>query len=141
MANFHAEIINLSVRDIKMIREFEIIDIRKRFCGLLKIYTIVVPEESVHDVAIMFQNNLSSKLGKEWYITFHNANHVKVVFRNGIFDLSAKGIELVQRKILDTINAEEKDKWDELIEYAKSIGVPDNQCDFLPEDFRKQEYC
>ena len=31
-------------------------------------------------------------------------------------------------------------RWDDMIQYAKSLGVPDEQCDFLPEDFTKQEY-
>lgn len=37
-------------------------------------------------------------------------------------------------------HAAEKDKRDEMIGYAKSLGVPDNQCDFLPEDFRNRDY-
>lgn len=27
-----------------------------------------------------------------------------------------------------------------MIAYAKSLGIPDAQCDFLPEDFEKIEY-
>ena len=33
---------------------------------------------------------------------------------------------------------EDKDGWDEMIQYAKSLGVPDEQLDFLPEDFTQR---
>ncbi|MCI7791806.1 MAG: hypothetical protein MR531_13730 [Lachnospiraceae bacterium] len=141
MAYYRAEVIDLSLSDAKMIRKFEIVDVKKRFCGLLKIYTIAIPEEKIGNVVISFQKNLSTKLKKEWYITFHNAEHVIIVFRKRIFYLSGRGIEPVPHKLLDTTHAVEKDKWDEMIKYAKSLGVPDNQCDFLPENFEKQKYC
>ena len=141
MAYYRAEVIDLSLSDAKMIRKFEIVDVKKRFCGLLKIYTIAIPEEKIGNVVISFQKNLSTKLKKEWYITFHNAEHVIIVFRKRIFYLSGRGIEPVPHKLLDTTHAVEKDKWDEMIKNAKSLGVPDNQCDILPENFEKQKYC
>jgi len=41
---------------------------------------------------------------------------------------------------MDTSDARDKGVWDEMIIYAKSIGVPDDQCDFLPEDYASQNY-
>ena len=82
----------------------------------------------------------SGQSNRKWYITFHNAEQVIVVFRKRIFYLSAKGIRPVQYKKLDTTYAAEKEQWDEMIEYARSLGVPDDQCDFLPESFDKQMY-
>ncbi|MDD6038240.1 MAG: hypothetical protein PUD20_05540 [bacterium] len=118
-----------------MIRQFEIVDVRKRFCGLLKIYTLAVAEETVENVAAMFQKNLGTKLHKEWYITMHNAEHALIIFRNRIFSLSTKGIGVVRGRKLNVVNAEDKDKWEEVIAYAMALGVPENQCDFLPEDW------
>ena len=132
---YHAEIIDISLMDAEMIRQFEILDIRKRFCGLLKIYTIAVPEEKAEDVAVKFQKNLGTKLHKEWYISVHNAEHAFIVFRNRIFSLSTKGICVVHGRKLNVANAEDKDKWEEVIAYAIALGVPENQCDFLPEGF------
>ena len=37
-------------------------------------------------------------------------------------------------------HAEDKENWNELISYAKKLGVPNSQCDFLPEDFSKRTY-
>lgn len=139
--NYHAEIINMSLLDPEIINRYQIVDTKKRFCGLIKIFTISVPENEMEDIAKLFQKNLSTKFGKEWYITFHNDENVMVVFRKRIFNLSGTGISPVHQKKLDTSHAVERDKWDEMIQYAKSLGVPDNQCDFLPEDFRKREYC
>lgn len=72
--------------------------------------------------------------------TVHNAEQVIVVFRKRIFNLSGKGIVLVYQKLLDVSGADDKEKWEELIEYAKFLGVPDNQCDFLPENFEKETF-
>ena len=56
-----------------------------------------------------------------------------VVFRKRVFKLSGKGINPVYQKCIDTTSADDREKWDEMIEYAKSLGVPEEQCDFLPE--------
>ena len=65
---------------------------------------------------------------------------VIVIFRTRIFDLSGKGITPIHGKMLDISHAEDKENWNELISYAKKLGVPNSQCDFLPEDFSKRTY-
>lgn len=140
MPYYHAEIINLSLKDITMIKDFSVLNVKKRFLGYVKIYTISVPETDIEKTIFMFQKNLCTKLKKEWYITFHNDKRVIVVFRDRLFDLSGKGLFPIYQKKLDTMHAEEKQKWDELIEYAKTLGIPDQQCDFLPENFASDVY-
>ena len=140
MENYHAEIVNLSLKNKKMINEYAILECRKRFWGLCKIYTIIIPERDIEDAINRFQNNLGKALNKEWYITFHTAEKVIIVFREKVFRVSGKGIIPVYQKCIDTSCAEDKHKWDEIVEYAKSLGVPDEQCDFLPEDYMKENY-
>lgn len=140
MSCYHAEIINLSLKDSKLINEFSVLNVKKRFLGYVKIYTISVSDANIKEAVSMFQEKLGTKLRKEWYITFHNDRRVIIVFRNRLFDLSCKGLVPVYQKKLNTAHAEEKDKWDELINYAKSLGIPDDQCDFLAENFRNQNY-
>lgn len=140
MECYHAEIINLSLNDKKMLKKFPVLKCQKRFLGLCKIYTVSIPEKDIEDEVKAFQKNMSTALKKEWYITFHTAEKVIVVFREKIFAMSGKGIEPVYQKCIDTSHAKDKQKWDEMIRYAKSLGVPDEQCDFLPEDFEKQKY-
>ena len=137
---YHAEIINMSLKDKGMIEKYTILDIRKRYLGLVKIYTIAISEDEIENAVEQFQANLGTALKKEWYITFHTAQQVIVVFRKKIFRMSSKGIVPIYQKRLDTTHAEDKQKWDEMIAYAKSLGVPDEQCDILPEDFTKQDY-
>lgn len=138
--NYHAEIINLSQQDDSVIKQFAILKVRKRFLGYVKIITVCIPEDNITEAINKFQANMGTKLKKEWYITFHNAEEVIVVFRNKIFKLSGRGIKPVYQQLLATDNAVDKEKWDQMIKYAKSLGIPDNQCDFLPPDFNKQCY-
>lgn len=141
MENYHAEIVNLSLKNKKMLKKYVMLECRKRFLGLCKIYTLIIPERELDDAVNMFQSNLSTALNKEWYITFHTAEKVIIVFREKVFRVSGKGIIPVYQKCIDTSCAEDKHTWDEIVAYAKSLGVPDEQCDFLPEDFAKIEYC
>ena len=133
MSRYYGEVINLSLRDISMLKKFKIVDIKKRFLGLVKIYTVELPSKKIEEIAKDFQSNMSTSLKKEWYITFHNRERVIVIFRTRIFDLSGKGITPIHGKMLDISHAE-------LISYAKKLGVPNSQCDFLPEDFSKRTY-
>ena len=140
MESYYAEVINLSLKDKKMLKKFPIIKCQSRFLGLCKIYTISIPEKNIDESVNAFQQNMSTALNKEWYITFHTSENVIIVFREKVFNLSGKGIKPVYQKCIDTADAEDKDNWEEMIQYAKSLGIPDEQCDFLPENFAQQEY-
>lgn len=138
--NYHAEIINLSQQDDSIMKQFSILEVRKRFLGLIKIFTVIIPENKMKEAVNKFQSNMSTKLKKEWYVTFYNAENVIIVFRKRIFELSVKGINPVYQQLLVTNDVVDKEKWDEMITYAKSLRIPDNQCDFLPPDFHKKCY-
>lgn len=140
MKNYHAEVLDVSLKQKKMVQEYTILNVRKRFLGLLKIYTISIPESEIEEAVNKFQKNMSTALHKEWYITFHTDTQAIILFRNRIFRLDATGIVPVHYQLLNTINAKDKQKWDAMIAYAKSLGVPDNQCDFLPDDYVSQKY-
>jgi len=138
--NYHAAIINLSQIDTSIFKYLDIINIRKRFFGIVKIYKIAIPEEYVQETVSRVQTNMSKKLKKEWYATFYNTEKAIIVFREKIFELSTKGITPVYRQILDTSNANDKKRWDEMIIYAKSLRIPYSQLDFLPPDFKTEQY-
>lgn len=138
--NYHAEILDVSLKNKKILQKYSILNVRKRFFGLLKIYTISIPEKKLLEAIKAFQMNLGTALRKEWYITFHTDERAFVIFREKMFSMSTKGIVPVHYQLLDTTIAEDKDIWDEMIAYAKSLGVPDDQCDFLPDDFTTQNY-
>jgi len=138
--NYHAVIINLSQLDTSIFKHFNIIDIQKRFLGAVKLYKITVPEENIQEAVASVQANMSSKLKKEWYATFYNSEKAIIVFRKKKFELLTNGIVPVYQKKLETTNADDKKHWDEMISYAKSLGIPDSQLDFLPPDYREENY-
>lgn len=139
--NYHAIIINISQIDKRIFKRYKILNIKKRFLGLLKLYKITVPETDIENVAKEVQLNMSTKLKKEWYATFYNSERCIIVFRNKIFHLSTNGIHPVYQQKINTARADEKIKWDEMLTYAKTLGIPDNQLDFLPSDYKTEIYC
>lgn len=78
---YYGEVINLSLKDKKMLKKFPVIKCKNRFWGLCKIYTISIPEKDIDATVKAFQENMSTALKKEWYITFHTPENVIVVFR------------------------------------------------------------
>ena len=84
MNYYHAEVINLSLKDKNILKKFPVISCKKRFWGLCKIYTIAIPEKDIAEVVKAFQENMSTALKKEWYITFHTSENVIVVFRKKV---------------------------------------------------------
>lgn len=51
MSRYYGEVINLSLRDISMLKKFKIVDIKKRFLGLVKIYTVELPSKKIEEIA------------------------------------------------------------------------------------------
>jgi len=139
--DYHAVIINISQIDKSIFERYKILDIKKRFLGLLKLYRINVPETDIENAAKEVQLNMSTKLKKEWYATFYNAERCIIVFRKKVFHLSTNGIYPVYQQKINTARADEKIKWDEMLMYAKTLGIPDKQLDFLPSDYKIEVYC
>jgi len=138
--SYHAVIINLSQLNKKVFKRFTIIEMKKRFLGIVKLYKIAIPESEIQEAVLNIQANMSNKLKKEWYAAFYNSEKAIIVYRKKIFELSANGIVPVYQQLLDTTNAVEKESWDEMIIYAKSLGIPNNQLDFLPSNFLEENY-
>ena len=67
---YYGEVINLSLKDKKMLKKFPVIKCKNRFWGLCKIYTISIPEKDIDATVKAFQENMSTALKKEWYISY-----------------------------------------------------------------------
>ena len=65
MSRYYGEVINLSLRDISMLKKFKIVDIKKRFLGLVKIYTVELPSKKIEEIAKDFQSNMSTSLDRK----------------------------------------------------------------------------
>ncbi|MFA9466894.1 MAG: hypothetical protein ACERKN_21785 [Velocimicrobium sp.] len=130
----------MSQLDKSIFKRFIIIEVKKRFLGIVKLYKISIPEADIQEAVISIQANMSNKFKKEWYATFYNSEKIIIVFRQKKFELFASGIIPVYQTLLDTTNAVDKRRWDEMISYAKSLGIPERQLDFLPLNFNKETY-
>ncbi len=138
--DYHAEIINLSQNSTNLFKKFKVIGVRKRFLGFVKIYKISISENDLSEILTLVQHNMSRKLNKEWYATFYNADNAIVVFRKKVFRLSTMGITPEYQKRLNIDNAEDKQQWNEMLNYAKALGIPDSQLDYLPPGFKTEVY-
>lgn len=138
--NYHAVIINLSQKTKEIFNQYKVMKIQKRFLGLLKLYKIEVPESDIENAIDIVQSNMSNKLSKEWYAVFYNSKIAVIVFKKRVFRASTKGIIPEYQKVLDTSKAEDKNTWDEIIIFGKSLGIPDSQLDFLPPNFANEQY-
>lgn len=72
MKCYHAEVINLSLKDKKMIKKYPVLKCKNRFLGLCKIYTISISENDIEDVVKAFQKNMSTSLKKRmvYYVSY-----------------------------------------------------------------------
>ena len=57
--------------------KFKVIGVRERFLGFVKIYKISILENNLSEILTLVQHNMSRKLSKEWYATFHNTDNAE----------------------------------------------------------------
>lgn len=55
MGYYYAEVVNLSLKDKKMLKKYPIVKCKNRFLGLCKIYTISIPENDIDYTVKVFQ--------------------------------------------------------------------------------------
>lgn len=60
MQSYHAEIINLSLKDRKMIKQYPILNVKNVFLGYVKIYTISISENDIEKTVRAFQDNMGT---------------------------------------------------------------------------------
>ncbi|OGE76545.1 MAG: hypothetical protein A3K06_02115 [Candidatus Doudnabacteria bacterium RIFCSPHIGHO2_01_52_17] len=80
------------------------------------LHTVEIPEELANQLA----ENLSSDLDEEhaWYADYKNGEHHYIVYRGKIFKVDLKNPVLYK----------------EAKQYGISLGIPEYQVDFVPED-------
>ena len=79
-------------------------------------HTIEVPEGEADHIAEMLSINLDKE--HSWYADFKNEKYHYVVYRNKVFRVD------LQNPVL----------YKEVKDYGLSIGIPEHQVDFAPED-------
>ncbi|MCC7004956.1 hypothetical protein IT397_03510 [Candidatus Nomurabacteria bacterium] len=80
------------------------------------LHTVEIPENQVIDVAEKISRALDSE--HNWYADFKNDTHHYIIFRNKVFYIDRKS----------------KEQYDEAKQYGISLGIPEYQVDFAPDD-------
>lgn len=82
------------------------------------LHTVEIPEIQAKEIAQEISRSLDRNHGGSWYADFANNNHHYIIFRNKIF----------------FIDKYSKEQYDAAREYGISLGIPEYQVDFHPED-------
>jgi len=115
MNKYKGTIIQESLIDDRQLNDFEIIG--------FKVTNEDKPEERWHLFTVMaFEENiekLSSNLKPEkWYAHFWSGDDVIAIFPNKTFNFKNS----------------DKSTWKEAVDYGKSLGIPEEQLDFIIEE-------
>ena len=85
------------------------------------LHMVEVEEGKAHDVAEEISRSLDSE-HNDWYADFKNDSIHFIIFKGKIFKL----------------NRENKEQYDEVINYGLSLGIPKHQLDFSPDILEKE---
>lgn len=107
-------IIEESIKDNRLLNQLEIVGVH--------ISSDENPDDRWHLYKVKIDEDKISKLSEQlrpekWYMHFWNGDLVIAVFPNKIF----------------RFNHSDKSTWAEAIEYGKSLGIPEEQLDFITE--------
>ena len=80
------------------------------------LHTVEIPENQVSSVAEKISKALDSK--HDWYADFKNDTHHYIIFRDKVFYIDRKS----------------KEQYNEAKRYGISLGIPEYQVDFAPDD-------
>ncbi len=80
------------------------------------LHTVGIPENQAKSVAEKISKALDSK--HNWYADFKNDTHHYIIFRDKVFYIDRKN----------------KEQYDEAKQYGISLGIPEYQVDFAPDD-------
>lgn len=80
------------------------------------LHTVEIPENQAGTVAEKISKVLDSE--HNWYADFKNDTHHYIIFRDKVFYIDRKN----------------KEQYDEAKQYGISLGIPEYQVDFAPDD-------
>ncbi len=80
------------------------------------LHAVEIPEHQAKNVAEKISKALDA--AHDWYADFKNDTHHYIIFRNKVFYIDRKS----------------KEQYDEAKQYGISLGIPEYQVDFTPDD-------
>jgi hypothetical protein len=82
------------------------------------LHTVEVPEKEAQIIAEEISKSLDYSHNSSWYADYKNNTHHYIIFRDKIFYVDRKS----------------KEQYDEAKRYGISLGIPEYQVDFAPDD-------
>lgn len=119
-SEYHAIIVDKSLKNPKIIQGFNVVG--QKAAGTWQLYKISVQESDLEKVIKQIQDNMAEGT---WYLHFYNKDGSKLII-------------VFKDKIFRTDNNSEN--WSEAIKYGKSLDIPKEQLDFVPNAFADEEY-
>lgn len=92
--------------------------IKRRWLSQWTLHTVEVPEDEAQIIAKEISKSLDYSHDSSWYADYKNNTHHYIIFRDKIFYIDRRS----------------KEQYDEAKRYGISLGIPEYQVDFAPDD-------
>mgnify|MGYP001567775500 CR=1 FL=1 len=109
MREYHGILVNVSQEDKSIFDELKILGQKKAWGWIL--YRIEVPSNKINQIIKRLQLNMVNGL----YFHFYKDDDLIVIFNKKIFKAKT-----------------DKSTWKKIIDYGKSLNIPEKQLDFYP---------
>lgn len=125
--NYKGVIIEESLNNSSILKEVNILDTKveavtpEHQTPWLKQWTldtVEVPEDKAEDIAEKLSKSLDYSHNSSWYTDFKNDNYHFIIFQDKVFK----------------IRLDDDEGFKEAKQYGISLGIPEYQVDFAPED-------
>lgn len=123
---YHGIVIDLSQRKRSVFSNLEVIGRRRFFFNTMSLLKLRVSADALEPTIAKLQANLRSGLGpfvKAFYFHFYREDELIVVFKDRIFRTKP-----------------DRALWEDMLDYGKSLGIPERQLAFVPCRFADEEY-
>jgi len=110
---YHGNILDTSFTNPQFVNEFKVFARRKSPTNPWTMHGVAVPEGKIEKVIARVQENLIPNT--PYYAHFYRGDDLLVVFKEKVFKIRP-----------------DKSTWNDVIEYGRALGIPDEQLDFAP---------
>ena len=114
---YHGILIDQEFTDPKFPEKFKVFSVKQD--GSWRIYGVEINESAFRNAIKEIQENMKGDL--PWYAHLYNDEDLIVIFKTKIFNVKPH-----------------KSTWEQIIEYGKSLNIPEKQLDFWPNRFQDE---
>lgn len=118
---FHGIIIENSLKDPSILQAFKILSTRTIQNPPWKMNKVLIEGVELQKATDLVQQNLDKG---PWYVHFYNGEKLRIIFRDAVFDVSAK----------------DKITWQLAVEHGAKLKITSKQLDFGPCRFEDETW-